>query len=155
MKVSISRGISSIFGPGLTIEGNVTSKGDVYVLGAFTGTVNAHKLTIEKSGAIDGNVEAESVVIDGSFSGNLTATSVSLGRTASVNADIVYVSMEMQSGAVHCGAARHVDIIEATAANGLDRVNLDGHTSSSPRPEKSGRWHMPQAKKDQTAAEDR
>lgn len=83
----------------------------------LTGTVAASKLTIDKGGTVDGNVEADTVVIDGTFSGTLVAGSVCLGRTASVNANITYVSMEMHAGAVHCGQSRRVDSIKTKTAN--------------------------------------
>ncbi len=118
MNVSISRGIVSVIGADLRIEGNITTNGDVIVLGALTGTVTAHKLTVEKGGTIDGDAKAEIVVINGKFSGNLASGSVSLGRTASVNADVTYVSMEMQTGGVLRGQVRHVDSINARIANG-------------------------------------
>jgi cytoskeletal protein CcmA (bactofilin family) len=118
MKVSISRGIASVLGPDLKIEGNIVSAGEVFVLGAFSGTLTARKLTVEKGGTIDGNVEVEVAVINGTFSGHLSATSVSLGRTALVSADITYVAMEMEPGAVHCGLSRHVNSLEAHSANG-------------------------------------
>jgi cytoskeletal protein CcmA (bactofilin family) len=118
MKVSISRGIASILGRDLKIEGKITSNGEVLVLGSLKGTLTARTLTVERGGIFDGDVEAETVAINGEFSGSVTAESVRLGRTASVTADITYVSMEMNPGSIHCGQSRHVDHVEAKAAHG-------------------------------------
>jgi cytoskeletal protein CcmA (bactofilin family) len=117
MKVSMARGVPSVIGPDLKMEGKIVTEGDVLILGTLTGIVCARTLTVGKGGMIDGHVEAETVVIDGSLSGSLTATSVLLGRTASVYADMTYVSMEMQSGAILSGTSRHVDCIKAAATN--------------------------------------
>jgi cytoskeletal protein CcmA (bactofilin family) len=132
MKVSISRGTASVLGPDLRFEGKITSAGDVFVLGTLQGTVNARKLTIDKNGTMEGDVEAEAVVIHGSFSGNLTAGSVSLHRGASVNADITYVSMEVEPGAVHCGHSRHVDHFDAKPVRDAAPVLELIHSSPEP-----------------------
>lgn len=108
-----TRNVSTVLGPDLVIDGNVMSQRDVHVRGVFKGTLKARTLVVENGGAIDGNVEAETVVIDGSFSGNLVARSVSLGRTGSISADITYVSMEMENGATFNGHARRTDTFEA------------------------------------------
>lgn len=116
MKVSVSRGIASVLGPDLKFEGKITSGGEIFVLGQLQGTVLARKLTIDKGGTMEGDVEAEAVVIDGAFSGNVMAQSVSLRQGASVNADITYVSIEIEAGAIHCGQSRHVDQFEPRAS---------------------------------------
>lgn len=115
MKVSVSRGIASVLGPDLKFEGKITTAGEIFVLGQLQGTVLARKLTIDRGGTMEGDVEAEAVVIDGAFSVNVTARSVSLRQGASVNADITYVSMEIEAGAIHCGQSRHVGHFEPKA----------------------------------------
>lgn len=117
MKLSISRDIASILGPDLKFEGKIISNGDILMLGSVKGTLAAHKLTLEKGGIFEGEVEAKTVQINGQFSGSLTAGFVHLGRMASVTADITYVSMEMEPGSIHCGHSRHVDHIDTKTAD--------------------------------------
>ncbi len=112
MKLSISRGVPSILGADCKIDGNIISEGEVHILGAVKGNLIARKLTLGKGGTIEGKVEAESAVLNGNFSGSLSAKSVVLGQTASVTADIIYLSMEMERGAVYNGHARHVNDVE-------------------------------------------
>ncbi len=88
------------------------SEGEVDILGAFKGNLIAHKVTLSEGSTIEGKVKAESAVINGKFSGSLSAKSVVLGRTASVTADIIYSTMEMETGAVYDGQARPVHDIE-------------------------------------------
>ena len=58
-------------------------------------------------------------MINGNLSGRLSAVSVVLGPTASVTADIVYVSMRMEPGAIYEGYSRRVDSIENFSGEGL------------------------------------
>jgi len=115
MKMSVSRD-RSLLGADLRVNGDITSDGEVYVLGVLTGTLRARNLTLGKGGTIEGTVEAESVVINGNLSGSLSGGSVWLGATARVSADITYVSMKLETGAVCDGRVRHVGTFEASAA---------------------------------------
>jgi cytoskeletal protein CcmA (bactofilin family) len=108
MKLSISRAVPIILSSDFTFEGNIIGEGEIHVFGALKGNLTARKLTLGEGGTIEGKIQAESVVLNGNFSGNLFAKSVVMGRTASVTADIVYQSMEMESGAVYDGHARQV-----------------------------------------------
>jgi len=116
MKLSIWRPIPSILGADCKIDGNIISEGELHILGAFKGNLAARKLMLGKGGTIEGKVEAESVVINGNFSGSLSAKSVVLGQTALVTADIIYLSMEMEAGAVYNGHARHVNDAETNTS---------------------------------------
>ena len=81
MKLSISRAIPLVLGTDCKIDGNIISEGEVHILGAFKGNLAARKLTLGEGGTIEGKVEAESVLINGNFSGSLSAKSVVLGKT--------------------------------------------------------------------------
>ncbi len=112
MKLSISHAVLSVLGVDCKIDGSIISEGEVNILGAVKGNLIARKLTLGKGGTIEGKIEAESVIINGNYSGSISAKSVVLGPTASITADIVYHSMEMETGAVYDGHARHVNDVE-------------------------------------------
>ena len=120
MKLSISRAIPLVLGTDCKIDGNIISEGEVHILGAFKGNLAARKLTLGEGGTIEGKVEAESVLINGNFSGSLSAKSVVLGKTSSVAADIIYLSMKVETGAVYDGYARHVNDVGTTTGEVLD-----------------------------------
>lgn len=111
MRISVSRVVTTVLGTALEMEGNITSDGEVIFHGTFKGNLIANKLTLGKDAVVEGRIDAQAVVINGAFSGILSSTSVFLSRTASVNADVTCVSMEMEAGAVYSGHARHVDVI--------------------------------------------
>ncbi len=112
-------GVPSILSEGFKSEGDIVSDGEVHILGTHSGNLVVHKLTLGEGGSITGTVEAEIALINGNLSGRLTAVSVSLGPSASVTADIVYVSMKMEPGAVYEGYSRRVDSIESFSADGM------------------------------------
>jgi cytoskeletal protein CcmA (bactofilin family) len=112
-------GVPSILSAGFKCEGDIVSDGEVHIIGSHTGNLTVHKLTLGEGGSIIGTVEAEAAVINGNLSGRLSAVSVVLGPTASVTADIVYVSMRMEPGAIYEGYSRRVDSIENFSGEGL------------------------------------
>ncbi len=112
-------GVPSILSAGFKSEGDIVSDGEVHIMGSHSGNLVVHKLTLGEGGSITGTVEAESALINGNLSGRLTAVSVALGPTASVTADIVYVSMKMEPGAVYEGYSRRVENIENFSADGM------------------------------------
>jgi cytoskeletal protein CcmA (bactofilin family) len=103
----------SILGSDLKIEGDIVSEGDVHISGSVTGDVVARKLTLDEGASITGSVQADVAVIAGNLAGRLTATSVMLGSTAHVAADVTHVSLAIEQGAVFQGFSRHVARIEA------------------------------------------
>ncbi len=118
------RGVPSILGEGFKSKGDIVSDGEVHVLGEHSGDIAARTLTLAKGGSITGTVKAESALIDGALSGRLTAVSVALGPNAAVIADIVYVSMKMEPGAVHEGYHHRVDGIENLSADNIVKLSL-------------------------------
>jgi hypothetical protein len=53
---SRSRGVPSILSDGFKSEGDIISDGEVHILGAHSGNLVAHKLTLGEGGSITGTV---------------------------------------------------------------------------------------------------
>ena len=67
----------SILAAGLTIEGKIEGNGNIRVSGRFKGTVNVKgELTIEPGASIDGEVNADTVLVGGEVRGHLVAKSL-------------------------------------------------------------------------------
>ena len=101
--------VPSILSEGFRVEGDITCTGEVHIGGTVSGNLTAGKITIGESGAVNGTVEAETAIINGSLSGRLVAMNVVLGRASHVTADIVYCSMRIEPGAVFEGYSRRVE----------------------------------------------
>ena len=93
----------------MRLDGDIVCAGEVHISGSLTGNVSAGKLTIGEGGTVEGTIEAQSAVINGTLSGRLIAVDVVLGKSAHVTADIVYCSMRIEPGAMFEGYSRRVD----------------------------------------------
>ena len=99
----------SILSLDLQVTGNIVTSGEVHVSGSVKGDVIAKKVTIDETGLVTGDIEAESALVAGTLTGRLTASSVMLAATARVVADITHVALTIEQGAVFDGHSRHVD----------------------------------------------
>jgi cytoskeletal protein CcmA (bactofilin family) len=113
------RDVPSILSAGFKVEGDIVSDGEVHILGSMSGNLTARKLTLGEGGMLNGLVETEMAVINGTLTGRLAAVNVVLGRMAHVTADIIYVSMRIEPGAVFEGYSRRVESIETISAEAV------------------------------------
>lgn len=113
------RSVPSILAAGLRVDGDIACDGEVHIVGTLQGNLTADKLTLGEGGAINGTVEAATAVINGSLSGRLAAVTVILGRTAQVTADIIYVSMRIEPGAIFEGYSRRVERVEMATSDSV------------------------------------
>jgi cytoskeletal protein CcmA (bactofilin family) len=100
------RPMPSIIGPDMKVTGNLATPGEVHVDGEIEGDVACTKLTVGATGTIRGAISATSVRVHGRVAGSITADEVFLLSGASVNGDIVQISLEIAPGAEFEGAVR-------------------------------------------------
>lgn len=96
----------SIISSELTLNGNLTSTGEVQIDGTVDGNVTSRSLTVGEQGAINGAVSADTVRVCGAISGEITARSVILAKTARVEGDVIHETLTMESGAFLDGQVR-------------------------------------------------
>jgi cytoskeletal protein CcmA (bactofilin family) len=127
----------SIISSDLSINGNLNSGGDIQVDGTVEGDIVSKKLTVSSSATVRGAIEAETVVIAGSVTGQIKARHVTLIKTARVIADVVQERLSIEPGAFFEGNCRHFP--PEGEKKGLPRlepvkpaVPRDGDVSSSP-----------------------
>lgn len=97
----------SIISSDLTINGNLTSEGDVQVDGTVEGDIISNKLTVSSSATVRGAIEAETVVVAGHVTGQIKARHVTLAKTARVIADVIQERLSIEPGAFFEGNCRH------------------------------------------------
>lgn len=97
----------SIISADLAINGNLNSGGDVQVDGTVEGDIVSNKLTVSSSAVVRGAIEAETVVIAGSVTGQIKARHVTLIKTARVIADVIQERLSIEPGAFFEGNCRH------------------------------------------------
>lgn len=97
----------SIISSDLSINGNLNSAGDIQVDGTVEGDIVSKKLTVSSSATVRGAIEADTVVIAGSVTGQIKARHVTLIKTARVIADVVQERLSIEPGAFFEGNCRH------------------------------------------------
>ncbi len=89
----------SILASDLRITGEITSSGQIEVLGEVEGNLVAKGLLIGTEGRVSGTVNSDIVEVKGVLSGSVKSQSFALRSTAEVQADVTYSTLTIESGA--------------------------------------------------------
>lgn len=108
--------VDTLIGPQVSIRGDVTFSGGLYVEGRIHGAVCAEDgakaiLTLSEHGFIEGEVRAPVVIVNGQLDGDLYASDrIELGAHAKVQGNIHYRMVEMAAGAMITGRLIHDEL---------------------------------------------
>lgn len=91
--------VRSVLGADLRIVGEITSSGQIEILGEVDGTVQAQSLLVGGEGKVTGDVAAETVEVKGRLDGKVQSQSFTLRAAAQVAADVNYSTLIIESGA--------------------------------------------------------
>lgn len=98
----------SVFASDLKITGEITSAGDIEMMGEIDGNITARSVSIGSEGRMNGTITAETVDVRGKVDGQVSAGSFTMRAAAEVAADISYRSLIIESGAhIEGRFARH------------------------------------------------
>jgi cytoskeletal protein CcmA (bactofilin family) len=115
---------ASTIGSELTITGNVTSKGEINLDGHVRGGIHGVTLVLGEDSSIEGNVEAEDVLVRGRLIGSVKALRVMLQSTAHVEADLTHHNgLVIEQGAFFDGKSLPLESspIKPNPSRGFDR----------------------------------
>jgi len=96
----------SIISSTVNIKGDISSKGEVIFDGAIKGNIVASTITLGKSSLVQGNIEADKVIVYGKVEGIINAKIVCLKKSAIIIGDIVNQFIEIESGASVSGLVK-------------------------------------------------
>lgn len=105
--------VDTLIGRQTEIRGDVRFAGGLHVDGKVVGEVYAQNeknatLSVSETGAIEGNVRAPTIVLNGQVSGDVHASvHISLGSKARVTGNVYYGIIEMTGGAKINGQMVH------------------------------------------------
>ena len=102
-------GRQSTLGPTLVCAGQITADEDLVVRGGYQGSLklNGRRLSIEPSARVEADVEAGTVLLQGSLTGNIRASgTVALSSEARMKGDIVAARVTIQEGAQFRGGIK-------------------------------------------------
>jgi cytoskeletal protein CcmA (bactofilin family) len=83
----------------VTVEGNVTTTGELHIDGTIYGVVRASSCVIDLNGFVHGEIIAEDVFIRGRVVGPIRGTHVNLYAGAQVEGDIMNETISIENGA--------------------------------------------------------
>ncbi len=119
----------SLIGESLQIDGDVASNGDLEVAGRIDGNVQANGLVVHENGEINGDVRADDVRVAGTVTGTVLARNVSLTATAEVNGDVVHQMLSLETGAALHGRCKYSDDPSRVRIGDIDRLPESKTTS--------------------------
>lgn len=93
---------TSIIGRSITITGDITADEPLTIAGRVDGTVSipGHSLTIDEAGRVNGDLQADAVVVSGHVNGSVVATSRIVVRgTAIVDSNLSAPLLSVEDGA--------------------------------------------------------
>ena len=90
---------SSVIGDAARVTGDLTCLDEIEVQGRVEGTIRGRRVTVGRSGLVEGRIFAESVFIHGSVRGPVIATSVAVGKTARIIGNITHNELSIEPGA--------------------------------------------------------
>jgi cytoskeletal protein CcmA (bactofilin family) len=97
--------IDTLIGKASRVHGDLEFTGGLHLDGSIAGNVRADPsegsgLSISETGSIEGNVEADNIMLNGTVRGDIVARErVVLGATAKVQGNVYYGIIEMTLGA--------------------------------------------------------
>jgi cytoskeletal protein CcmA (bactofilin family) len=96
---------ATVIGSGITIEGEVSSSEEVVVAGTIRGKLDvAGQVTVESEGVVEADIEAQTVAVGGSVTGNVSVSDrVDLLAGARLVGDVKAARLTIADGAVFKG----------------------------------------------------
>ena len=101
--------VISIIGPDLTIDGDLTSMGELRIDGVVLGNIRGIRVVIGEQAQITGGVVAEDVIVLGHVMGAVRGLRVSLQSASHVEGDVCYQALIIEQGAYFEGKSSRSD----------------------------------------------
>lgn len=127
-------GAPSIISADLTVNGTLTSAGDVQIDGCVEGDVHSAGLVIGEKALIRGEIVAEDVTVRGRVDGSIRARKVLLCSSCHVEGNILHEAFAVEAGAFFEGNCRHSDNPLSDDAARPKNAELKQNAVASPTP---------------------
>jgi len=100
----------SYIGETLQIEGDLRSSGVVDIAGLINGNVYVEDTIVKETGSVRGQIEANTIEVNGHIEGKITATNIIIGKNAIIKGDIFFKNtLKTEEGADIDGYIKRVN----------------------------------------------
>lgn len=113
----------SLFASDATMEGNLSSDGEIQFDGKIKGNIRAAKLVIGKDAHVFGEITANTIIVQGKIRGVIRARKVEIISTGFVEGDVIHSELSVEGGAYFMGNCQRLDDPFGSSAN--KQSNLD------------------------------
>ena len=90
----------SIISSDMKIKGKISADGDLVLLGSVVGDIKCHNLSVEDTGTLKGNIDADVVTVSGKCDGQVSGDVVSIKSTGKISGEVFYENISIEEGAV-------------------------------------------------------
>jgi cytoskeletal protein CcmA (bactofilin family) len=130
--VSPAERVTSVLGPGINWKGNLRGSGGVRIEGAFEGDITLRGLVVigETGRIVCQTLQANTVIVAGTVSGNITAEKLEIRGTGRVWGDVVVTALSTEEGAFLRGQVRMEEKIEINPEPEAPAPGVEGENAS-------------------------
>jgi cytoskeletal protein CcmA (bactofilin family) len=127
--------VTSILGPGITWNGNLSGSGGVRIEGAFEGEISLRGiLVVGATGRVTcPHLRANAVIIAGAVRGDITAKKVEIRSTGRVWGDVVTAAFATEEGAFLRGQIRMEDEVDTGIKEAPEVVPEENENEEPPK----------------------
>ena len=99
-KTSNNETEKSIISSDMKIKGKISAEGELMLFGSVVGDIKCHNLSVEDTGTLKGNIEADVVTVSGKCDGQILADVVSIKSTGKISGEVLYENISIEEGAI-------------------------------------------------------
>lgn len=112
--------VPSIIAADLKIVGNLMCGGSIEIEGEIEGNVTCGSATVRRTGAVKGDVTADSIQVDGEINGLVKGKDIVLSESGKITGVIMYESLSVKDGAYIDGQCKSADNLHRGDVEALD-----------------------------------
>ena len=103
-KTSDTESAKSVISSDMKIKGKISADGDLVLLGSVVGDIKCHSLSVEDTGTLKGNIDADVVTVSGKCDGQVSGDIVSIKSTGKITGEVFYENISIEISALSDGA---------------------------------------------------
>jgi cytoskeletal protein CcmA (bactofilin family) len=121
----------NLIGAGTSIEGDITTNGDMRIDGSLQGTINVKgKLVVGPAGSVEGEIICQNADISGTIKGKIgVAELLSLKSSSKLSGDIITNKIAIEPGATFTGTCSMGGVIKDIKDGSAEKAQLTEKTA--------------------------